>query len=405
MGAVMLIRAANVLDVVTGEYAEADIRIDAGVITELGPHLSAPDSAQILNTAGKYVLPGLIDAHVHVTAATADLGGLTTWSPSYVALHAARLMSDMLSRGFTTVRDCAGADFGLHDAQAEGLLRGPRLFFCGKALSQTGGHGDTRARGTSVYDSHPCCAGLGRLADGVDAVRAAARDELRKGAHHIKVMCSGGVASPTDRVDSTQYSMEELQAAVQEATAANRYVTAHAYTARAINRALDAGIRGIEHGNLLNEESVRLFTRHDAYLVPTLVTYWSLQKEGRDFGLPQSSWEKVSDVLDAGLHALESAANGKVNIVYGTDLLGGMQRHQSREFHIRAEVQPAIDVIRAATVNAARLLQREGTLGEIVPDALADLIVLDEDPLENLAVLAENRIQTVVQGGRVVYEV
>jgi len=405
LGAVMLIRAANVLDVVTGEYAEADIRIDAGVITELGPHLSAPDSAQILNTAGKYVLPGLIDAHVHVTAATADLGGLTTWSPSYVALHAARLMSDMLSRGFTTVRDCAGADFGLHDAQAEGLLRGPRLFFCGKALSQTGGHGDTRARGTSVYDSHPCCAGLGRLADGVDAVRAAARDELRKGAHHIKVMCSGGVASPTDRVDSTQYSMEELQAAVQEATAANRYVTAHAYTARAINRALDAGIRGIEHGNLLNEESVRLFTRHDAYLVPTLVTYWSLQKEGRDFGLPQSSWEKVSDVLDAGLHALESAANGKVNIVYGTDLLGGMQRHQSREFHIRAEVQPAIDVIRAATVNAARLLQREGTLGEIVPDALADLIVLDEDPLENLAVLAENRIQTVVQGGRVVYEV
>ncbi len=225
MGAVMLIRAANVLDVVTGEYAEADIRIDAGVITELGPHLSAPDSAQILNTAGKYVLPGLIDAHVHVTAATADLGGLTTWSPSYVALHAARLMSDMLSRGFTTVRDCAGADFGLHDAQAEGLLRGPRLFFCGKALSQTGGHGDTRARGTSVYDSHPCCAGLGRLADGVDAVRAAARDELRKGAHHIKVMCSGGVASPTDRVDSTQYSMEELQAAVQEATAANRLFT------------------------------------------------------------------------------------------------------------------------------------------------------------------------------------
>lgn len=405
MGAVMLIRAANVLDVVTGEYAEADIRIDGGVITELGPNLSAPDSAQILNTAGKYVLPGLIDAHVHVCAATADLGDLTTWSPSYVALHASRLMSDMLSRGFTTVRDCAGADFGLHDAQAEGLLRGPRLFFCGKALSQTGGHGDTRARGTSIYDSHPCCAGLGRLADGVDAVRAAARDELRKGAHHIKVMCSGGVASPTDRVDSTQYSMEELQAAVQEATAANRYVTAHAYTARAINRALDAGIRGIEHGNLLNEESVRLFTRHDAYLVPTLVTYWSLQKEGRNFGLPQSSWEKVSDVLDAGLHALESAANGKVNIVYGTDLLGGMQRHQSREFHIRAEVQPAIDVIRAATVNAARLLQREGTLGEIVPDALADLIVLDEDPLVNLAVLADNRIQTVVQGGRVVYEV
>ncbi|MEK8144680.1 amidohydrolase family protein [Streptomyces sp. M10(2022)] len=127
------------------------------------------------------------------------------------------------------------------------------------------------------------------MADGVDAVRAAARDELRKGAHHLKVMASGGVASPTDRIDSTQYSMDELRAVVQEAEAANRYVAAHAYTARAVNRALVAGIRSIEHGNLLDDESVRLFTEHDAYLVPTLVTYWALKKEGRSSVSPPTA--------------------------------------------------------------------------------------------------------------------
>ncbi|WP_349638150.1 metal-dependent hydrolase family protein [Saxibacter everestensis] len=400
----LLIRNANVLDVVEGSYTQADIRIDDGMITEVGSSLGAAESAREIDAGGKFVLPGLIDAHVHVTAATADLGSLSSWSPSYVAFQAGRLMGDMLDRGFTTVRDASGADFGLHDAQAEGLVRGPRLFFCGKALSQTGGHGDSRARGTALFDSHQCCAGLGRIADGVDAVRAATRDELRKGAHHIKVMASGGVASPTDRIDSTQYSLDELHAIVEEAEAANRYVTAHAYTAKAINRSLEAGIRGIEHGNLLDDETVSLFRKHDAFLVPTLVTYWSLQEEGREFGLGQSNWEKVATVLDAGRRGLELAVRGGVNIVYGSDLLGGMQRHQAREFQIRAEVQPTIDVIRSATVTAAKLLQREGELGVVAPGAHGDLLILDADPVDDISILAESRIGTVVQAGRVVLE-
>lgn len=402
LNANLLIRNATVLDPVTGRYSEHDIRIAGGTVVDTDPQQTAPDDVRTIDAAGRYVLPGLIDAHVHVTAATADLGSISTWSPSYVAFQAGRLMGDMLGRGFTTVRDCSGADFGLHDAQAEGLLRGPRLFFCGKALSQTGGHGDSRPRGQSVYDSHQCCAGLGRLADGVDAVRAAARDELRKGAHHIKIMGSGGVASPTDRIDSTQYSMDELRAIVEEADAANRYVTAHAYTARAVNRALRAGVRGIEHGNLIDEESIGLLVEHDAFLVPTLVTYWSLQREGRDFGLPQDSWEKVSAVLDAGLQGLELAVRGGVNIAYGTDLLGGMQRHQSREFEIRADVQPAIDVIRSATVNAAELLQRTGELGVLTPGARGDAIIVDADPLENITALSGGRIGTVIQDGAIV---
>ncbi|TMR97977.1 metal-dependent hydrolase family protein [Nonomuraea basaltis] len=399
----LLLRDVLVLDVATGEYAEGDLRCADGRVVEAGPGLRAPSDTRVIDGAGAYVVPGLIDAHVHVTASTADLGSLGAMSPSYVAAHSARIMGEMLGRGFTTVRDASGADYGLADAQAEGLIRGPRLLFCGKGLSQTGGHADFRGRGEHLRDDHPCCAGVGRVADGVDAVRVAARDELRKGAHHIKVMASGGVASPTDRIDSTQYSMEELRVAVEEAAAANRYVAAHAYTARAVNRALEAGVRSIEHGNLIDDGSVELFLRHDAFLVPTLVTYWALKEEGRAFGLSERSWRKVDEVLEAGLVALERAARGGVRLAYGTDLLGGMHRHQNHEFRLRGEVQRPIDVLRAATAGAAELVGMAGDIGTLAVGAHADLLVLDGDPLEDIGVLADPKhIRHVVQAGAVV---
>ncbi|TYB58015.1 amidohydrolase family protein [Nonomuraea sp. PA05] len=399
----LLLKNALLLDVRTGDYTEADLRCADGRIAETGPGLTAPDDTRVIDLAGARVVPGLIDAHVHVTASTANLGSLGSMSPAYVAAHSARIMGDMLSRGFTTVRDASGADFGLADAQAEGLVRGPRLLFCGKGLSQTGGHADFRGRGEHLKDDHPCCAGVGRVADGVDAVRAAARDELRKGAHHIKMMASGGVASPTDRIDSTQYSMDELRAAVEEAEAASRYVAAHAYTARAVNRALEAGVRSIEHGNLIDDTSVELFRKHDAYLVPTLVTYWALKEEGREFGLPEQSWRKVDEVLDAGLAALERASRGGVRIAYGTDLLGGMHRHQNQEFRLRGEVQRPIDVLRAATTGAAELVGLGGEIGTLAVGAHADLVVLDGDPLEDIGVLADPaHVRHVVQAGALV---
>jgi imidazolonepropionase-like amidohydrolase len=365
----LLLKNALLLDLRTGEYAESDLRCADGRIAETGSGLTAPDGTRVLDLAGARVVPGLIDAHVHVTASTANLGTLGSMSPAYVTAHSARIMSDMLSRGFTTVRDASGADFGLADAQAEGLVRGPRLLFCGKGLSQTGGHADFRGRGE----------------------------------HHIKVMASGGVASPTDRIDSTQYSMDELRAAVEEAEAANRYVAAHAYTARAVNRALEAGVRSIEHGNLIDDTSVELFLRHEAYLVPTLVTYWALKEEGREFGLPERSWRKVDEVLGAGLVALERAARGGVRLAYGTDLLGGMHRHQNQEFRLRAEVQRPIDVLRAATTGAAELVGLAGEIGTLAVGAHADLLVLDGDPLEDIGVLADpGHVRHVVQAGALV---
>jgi imidazolonepropionase-like amidohydrolase len=402
----LLVRAGDVLDGAASTWLEGhDVLAVDGRVVEVGRAVRAPDGVsggtRVVDARGLRVVPGLIDCHVHVTAATADLASLRRWPATYATAHAARLMRDMLHRGFTTVRDVGGADFGLARAQAEGLVAGPRIAFGGKALSQTGGHGDGRGAGEHA-DEDPCGhLALGRVVDGVDAVRVAVRDELRTGAHHIKVMAGGGVASPTDRIDSTQYSMDELRAIVDEAHAANRYVAAHAYTARSVNRALEAGVRSIEHGNLIDDRSVELLLGADAFLVPTLVTYWALHHEGREFGLPDDSWRKVAEVLDAGLGALERAARAGVRVAYGSDLLGGMQRHQSREFRIRSEVQPPADVLRSATTVAADLLGMAGRVGVIAPGAHADLLLVDGDPLTDAGALADH-VHTVIQAGAVV---
>lgn len=400
----LVIRNASILDVEEGTWSTADIVSIDGKITTVAPGATAPQAAEVIDGTGKFVIPGLIDAHVHVVASSADFRSLT-WTPaSYVYAQTARIMGDMLGRGFTTVRDLSGADFGLAQAQQEGLLVGPKLHFCGHALSQTGGHGDMRLPGEDHDPNGRGCCGIGRVADGVDAVRAAARDELRKGAHHIKIMASGGVSSPTDRIDSTQYSMEEMRAAVEEAAAANRYVAAHAYTARAINRALEAGVRSIEHGNLLDDESLRLFLEKDAFLVPTLVTYWALKEEGKEFGLTEEMWGKVDSVLNSGLEAIGRAHEAGVKMAFGSDLLGGMHRHQNEQFRLLGKVQPAIDAIRSATTTAAQLLEREGELGVVAPGAAADMLVLDADPVADIAVLADiqEHLEHVIQDGRVV---
>jgi imidazolonepropionase-like amidohydrolase len=399
-----VITGGVVLDVVAGTTREADIRIENNRIVELGPGLDSRNATRI-DATGRVVMPGLIDAHVHLTAFSADFRELERNAASYVFAHSARIMRETVRRGFTTVRDLSGADHGLARAQEEGLLDGPRIFFCGHALSQTGGHGDMRLPGEDHAPESRSCCGIGTIADGVDAVRAAARDEIRKGAHHVKIMASGGVSSPTDRIDSTQYSVEEIEAAVETAEAANRYVAAHAYTARAINRALRAGVRSIEHGNLLDDESLALFLEHDAFLVPTLVTYWALKNEGREFGVSEAMWQKVDAVLETGLESIRRAHDAGVKLVYGSDLLGGMQRHQNEEFRLLGQVQPAIDAIRAATVTAAALLDRAGELGIVAEGALADLLILDADPRADISVLADidEHLVSVMQGGRVVH--
>jgi imidazolonepropionase-like amidohydrolase len=402
----ILLQNACVLDAEAEQLLpDRSVLIEDEHIVEVTDAQTLPDGGvdRSIDVHGRTLMPGLIDCHVHVTAVSADLALQSEWSPLYVGARAATIMREMLERGFTTVRDAAGGDFGLARAVEEGAIAGPRLIFGGRALSQTGGHGDTRGRGRNAQEQGYSYTSMSVVCDGVTEVRRAVRDEIKRGAHHIKLMLSGGVASPTDRVDSTQFSTDEIRAAVEEAEAANLYVMGHAYTARAIKRGLECGVRSIEHGNLMDSTIPPLFLAHSAFYVPTLVTYSALAEHGRQYGLPPASHAKVYDVLDAGLRALEMADRAGVPIVYGTDLLGPMHRFQSREFTIRSEVQSPSNIIRAATTSAARLLRLEGKVGVVAPGAYADLLVIDGNPLDNISLLAEpeRSILMIMKGGRI----
>jgi imidazolonepropionase-like amidohydrolase len=243
----------------------ATIVVEGGRIATVTQEPMRVDDADLIDAGGRVVLPGLIDAHVHVVAASADLVGLALQPSSLVGAQAGHIMRGMLHRGFTSVRDAAGADFGLQEAVERGLYEGPRLFISGFPISQTGGHADMRPKGvgrgpggSAMFCS---CAGLGlmgAIADGVGEVRRAVREQVRNGANHVKIMAGGGVASPSDPIDGTQFSMEELRAACEEAEAANLYALAHAYSPRAVTRAVQAGVRSIEHGNLIDEATARV---------------------------------------------------------------------------------------------------------------------------------------------------
>ncbi len=281
-------------------------------------------------------MPGLIDAHTHPAIVDMDVTGMAEWPPSYVAARASHVLEGMLSRGFTTIRDVGGGDFGLARAVAEGYFAGPRLFYGGKQLTQTGGAGDWRPPGRTAYDDNYFAPAIGVICDGVTEVRRAVREEVRRGAYHIKVYLSGAVDSPADRVDSTQFSLEELRAIVEEATAANIYVAGHAYTSRAINRGLECGVRSIEHGNLMDASSIPLFKRYGAFYVPTLVTYRALADQGRRGLLPDHIDAKLHQVLDQAFAALELAHRAGLPIAFGTDLFGELHEQQLDEFTLRA---------------------------------------------------------------------
>ncbi len=384
----LTLKNANLLDVRAGELVGLrNIHIAEGRIKEISSG-QVTSGAKELDLRGATLMPGLCDAHVHVVAATASFPDLLKWSPMYVATRAGQILSGMLMRGFTTVRDCGGADFGLAQSIDEGYLLGPRVLFSGHAISQTGGHGDMRGKGEH-WEACTCCAGLGHIADGVPEVRRACRDELRKGAHFIKIMASGGVSSPTDRIGNTQFSRDELIASVEEAEAAQTYVAAHVYTARAANRALECGVRSIEHGNLIDDTTIDLMLEKGAFLVPTMSTHEVLGTEGMAGGLSQAMCDKVHEVVEAGYKTHAHAHSRGVKMVFGTDLLGPMHRHQLMEFEIRSRFQTPIEIIRSATLTAAELFQMEGEIGELIPGARADMIALDGDPLSDIGVLQD----------------
>lgn len=398
-----LIKNAKILDVREGSLGgEQDLLVVDGRIEEIAGKVNVRAADRTVDLAGMTLMPGLCDAHVHAIVPINSFAQLTRMSPFYVAIRALPIIEAMLMRGFTTVRDAGGADFGLCRAVEEGLVPGPRLLISGKALSQTGGHGDMRGPGETSVDTHYYVPSLGRVCDGVDAVRQAARDEIRRGAHQVKLMVGGGIASYTDPIHFIQFSRDEIKAAVEEAHNAHTYVMAHAYTAACIRHAVECGVRSVEHGNFLDDATAKLMAERGAYLVPTLTAYTTMWDEGIAVGMPPELHAKIKPVLDVGAAQLEIAARHQVPMVYGTDLIGPLHRHQSLEFRIRREVLPAAEVIRHATCNAARLFNMEDRIGEVRTGMLADLIAVDGNPLDDIELLMDPaRIKLIMKEGRI----
>ena len=382
-----------------------DVLVEGGIIRERGANLSV-DAAEVIDLKGRTIMPGLIDCHVHVVAALADLGRNAFLPDALVTARSLVIMRDMLMRGFTTVRDVGGADPGLIQVTREGVFPTPRVFTSGKALSQTGGHCDFRGR----YSNDPLPPGriplgaIGRICDGVQAVRIASREEIKGGADFIKIMANGGCASPTDPIHFLGFSREELLAIVEEAEKAGTYVSAHLYTPEAIRRCVECGVHSLEHCNLIDKEAAEFAAAAAAIAVPTLVTYDKLAGEGVGKGFPADSLAKVEHVRKAGLQSLEIMRDAGLTMAYGSDLLGDMHVHQSEEFLVRGRVLTAQEVIASATVNAAKLLRMEGRIGCVEANAFADLIVVEGDPLKDLALLTRQgeHIPIIMKDGRFV---
>jgi imidazolonepropionase-like amidohydrolase len=388
MGTILLANARIVDGTEEEPTAPQGVVVEGNRIREVSPGARAPAGGTTIDLTGKVLMPGLIDCHVHTVAVEASLARNATLPDSLVMARSIRLMGEMLMRGFTTVRDVGGGDLGQVVAQQEGLFRGPRLVISGKALSQSGGHGDFRG----PYDPSPPrfshrLGALGRLCDGVHEVRKAAREEIKAGARFVKIMANGGVASPTDPIHFLGFSREEITASVEEARNAGTYVAAHLYTDEGIRRAVECGVHSLEHCNLITTETARFAAEQGAIACPTLVTYDALSKEGEALGIGPEAVAKVDDVRLAGLDSLSKMREAGLPMAYGTDLLGPMHRHQSEEFVIRGRVLPPREVIAATTHIAAKLCRMEGEIGVVAPGALADLIVVDGDPLRDLSLL------------------
>ena len=405
-----ILHNANVVDVANGiTHKSQTVRIANGKINSINsattsiPHSEA--GATAVDCTGLFLCPGLIDSHVHLIAVPGfnELSQAFGNPESVSLLRQPYVCSQMLHRGFTSVRDCGGAHAAIKEAIEDGVFPGPRLFIAGHALSQSGGHADFRSK----HDHSACCGGattgLGRVCNGVPQCMQAVREEIRSGSDFIKIMGSGGVSSPTDKIDHLQFTGEEIRAMVQCAKNAGTYVTAHAYTPEAIRHCVENGCKGIEHGNFLDDETADLMVKNDAFLTPTLITYDQMASPKWAGYLPPESQSKNTEVLDAGLRALKLASQRGVSICFGTDLLGPLGQAQTHEFSLRAKVLSPIEVLRSATINPARMLRRADALGQVKEGFEADVLFLSADPLEDVTILDQPNdfVKGVMKEGRI----
>ncbi|MFO1467584.1 MAG: amidohydrolase family protein [Steroidobacteraceae bacterium] len=405
----ILIRNARVFDGESADCPEGmQVMVEQGLIVEVTPRPVEVADARVIDAGGRTLMPGLIDAHVHAYGSDVNAARIDQAGDPYRTAYAVRMLGFALDCGFTTVRDIGGGDFSLWRAIEDRLIRAPRFFYAGKVLSMTGGHGDLRQMSERHHTSGYCSCGdyntVAVIADGVDACIKAAREELRRGAHCIKIMASGGVASPTDPIWMNQYREDEIRAIVNECVERRTYVSAHCHPSSAIRRCVEFGVRCIEHGTLIDEETARFVAGRGAYVVPTMAIIFALIELGRKLGFPPQSQAKAEIAFKEAIKGLALMRAAGVKLGFGTDLLGETHVQQCREFSIRRQVFTPLEILRQATSMNAEILMQKGKLGCIRPGAHADLLVVQGDPLADIELLAANgrNLRLIMRGGELV---
>jgi len=383
---------ANVFDGQSNELREAHhVAVEGTRIKEVSDVPIKSSSAMRLDCQRKTLMPGMIDNHVHIYFESLNLR--PPYPPiTYRAQYAQKFMRHMLSCGFTTVRDVGGGDHGMAMALQDQFLEGPRFFYGGLCLTQTGGHGDMRLM--SQPTDYCACGSEHNVfaihADGVHECIKATREELRKGASHIKIMASGGIMSLSDPLERSQYSEEEIRAIVSECTRWGAYVCAHCHPAEAIQRCVDLGVRCIEHGTLIDESTAAAVVKKGAFVVPTLAVIFALIEDGPQLGLQAASRIKLEKLQEKALVGLEAMSKAGVKMGFGTDLMGKQHVRHGTEFTLRNRVLTPLEILRSATSINAEILQMQDKLGVVKQGAFADLLVVDGDPIADIGVIASN---------------
>ena len=379
--------------------------VEGDAIKEVSAKPIKASKANVIDCGKRTLMPGLIDCHVHTHHSEVYINRMEAVPLTLMMARSTGRLKRMLDRGFTTVRDAGGADWGTKTAVDSGLIPGPRMFISCRSIGPTGGHND-RNRRTDTGVRRACaatawCSSAPRRRRRTTCARAA-REQMRQGADQIKLMVSGGVASPYDPLELLQFTEEEITAAVEEAHAFGRYVLTHAYTPEAIQRAVKCGVRTIEHGNLVDAPTAKLMAQKGVYMVPNLIAYDAMKRRAAELGMPKEMLDKNDEVLKYGFAELELCRKAGVRMAYGSDLLGALEDEQTVEFQIRGRVMPAIEVIRSATLIGAEVVRQEGKLGVVEPGAFADLLVVDGDPLKNLGLFKDGgpHLSAIMKGGR-----
>lgn len=407
---VVAIRGATLIDGTGADpVRNATVVVEDGRITRVGPdrEIQTPVDAAVMDASGRSLLPGLIDCHVHLMSHGFNIIRRLSTPPSLGILECIPNLIATLDAGVTTVRDAGGTPLGVKMAVEREIVPGPRMQISVTALSQTGGHGDPLTRAciclhVGMPDIPP------GVVDGVEPMRKRVREVLRAGADWIKLCTTGGVLSQSDAPAASQFTVEEIEAAVYEARAdGDKKCMAHAQGTQGIKNAILAGVKSIEHGIWLDDEAIEMMKERDVYLVPTLVAPIQVIRQGeRDpSSMPPWGVEKARMVAQDHLDSFRRAAAAGVKVAMGTDSGVGPHGENAEELAVMVEggMTPMESIV-ATTSRAAELLRMQDQIGSIEPGKLADLILVDGDPLDDIRVL-QGGVSFVMKDGQVVKDV